>query len=149
MQTEIRGGRADITPSPYTDPLPERSMVYLERMRALCEERGIELVLIKAPTNDWKYHWHDEWNAEIEAYAAEHGLRYYNFVDKTDEIGIDWSTDTYDMGVHLNVYGAEKLTSYFGEILREELKLEDRRADAELASVWQEKLDRYYAERNR
>ena len=148
MQTEVRGGRSDITPDPYTDPLPTTSMAYLEKMRTLCAEKGIELVLIKAPTNDWKYHWYDEWDDQIRTYAAENGVRYYNFIDAVDAIGIDWSTDTYDKGVHLNVYGAEKLTAYFGEILRRELALADRRGDEALAAVWQTKLDLYYEERN-
>ena len=33
--------------------LPSSSMEYLEKMRKLCEEKGSELVLIKAPTNSW------------------------------------------------------------------------------------------------
>jgi hypothetical protein len=149
MQTAVRGGKSEITPDAYTDPLPQASMDYLEKMRALCEEKGVELVLIKAPTNDWKYHWYDEWDAEIEAYATQKGLRYYNFIECVDEIGIDWSNDTYDMGVHLNVYGAEKLTAYFGEILKREFDLADRRTDAELAEIWSAKTAAYYEERNR
>ena len=148
MQTEIRAGKSEITPVPLTDPtLPSSSMDYLERMRLLCEEKGVELILVKAPTNDWKYHWYDEWDAQITQYAQTHELRYYNFIPLAEEIGLDWSTDTYDVGVHLNVYGAEKLTSYFGRILSEELGLADRRGDAALSAVWEEKLTAYYAER--
>ncbi|MBR3893557.1 MAG: SGNH/GDSL hydrolase family protein [Clostridia bacterium] len=149
MQTEVRGGKAEILPSPLADyTLPAASMEYLDKMRELCAEKGIAFVLMKAPTNDWKYHWFDEWDAQIVAYAAEHGLRYYNFIPLADEIGIDWSTDTYDAGVHLNVFGAEKLTSYLGEILVEECGLESRKTDAALSEIWQKKLDAYYAERN-
>ena len=64
------------------------------------------------------------------------------------KIGLDWSTDTYDGGAHLNVSGAEKLTSYFGAILRETFGLEDHRADAELSALWQEKCNAYEAEKN-
>lgn len=148
MQTAINGGKSDITPEALEDyTLPATSMDYLERMRALCEEKGIELVLVKAPTNDWKYHWYDEWDRQIVEYADAHGLHYYNFIELTEEIGLDWSTDTYDRGVHLNVYGAEKLTSYFGEILCRELGLESRRQDAALEAVWQGKLAAYYKEK--
>jgi len=148
MQTEIRGGTSDITPVPLTDPsLPKTSMEYLEKMRLLCEEKGVAFVLIKAPTNDWKYHWYDEWDTQIAEYAQAHDLQYYNFIPLCEEIGIDWSTDTYDVGAHLNVYGAEKLTSYFGEILVSEFGLEDRSADAALAAVWEEKLAVYRAEK--
>ena len=149
MQTRVKGGRSDVEPSPLADyTLPETSMAYLDKMRALCEEKGITLILIKAPTNDWKYHWYDEWDEQIVRYAAENGVDYYNFIPLDDQIGIDWQTDTYDGGVHLNVYGAEKLTAYFGAILRDTYGLEDRSGDAELNALWQEKLDDYYAERN-
>ena len=149
MQTDVRGGKSTVEPSPLADyTLPTASMEYLEKMRVLCEKNGIAFVLIKAPTNDWKYHWYDEWDAQIQAYAEENGVRYYNFIPFTEEIGIDWSTDTYDMGVHLNVYGAEKLTAFFGEILCRDFGLTDQRENAAMSAVWKEKLDAYYAQRN-
>ena len=149
MQTAIKPGKSKVEPTELFDyTLPARSMEYLDRMRSLCAEKGIELVLIKAPTNDWKYHWYDQWDDQIVSYAERHGLHYYNFIEKTDEIGIDWNTDTYDAGVHLNVYGAEKLTKYFGAILRDELAVPDRRADTALSGVWAEKLANYDAEKN-
>ena len=149
MQNEIKGGRSDRVGKPLADyTLPSTSMEYLDKMRALCEEKGIELILIKAPTNDWKYYWYDEWDAQIADYAAKNDLAYYNFIPLVEEIGIDWQTDTYDVGVHLNVFGAEKLTAYFGKILTERHGLADHRADASLSAVWQEKLNAYYQERN-
>ena len=150
MQTEIRPGKSQIPPSPLADyTLPERSMEYLEKMRVLCAEKGIELILIKAPTNDRKYHWYDEWDEQICAYAAENGLAYYNFINQVDEIGIDWSTDTYDAGVHLNVYGAEKLTSYFGGLLSREHGLQSRKGESQTAALWAEKLAFYQTEKNK
>lgn len=149
MQTSIKGGRSEVKPSALFDyTLPATSMEYLDKMRALCQENGIELVLIKAPTNDWKYHWYDEWDEQIVSYAARHALQYYNFIPLAEEIGIDWNTDTYDAGVHLNVFGAEKLTSYFGKILRDACGLTDNRVNSHLSVVWKEKLDAYYADRN-
>ncbi len=148
MQTAIRPMGDEITPQPLADPeLPKTAMEYLERMRLLCEERGIELILIKSPTDNWRYHWYDEWDAQVSAYAEENGLAYYNFIEKCEEIGIDWSTDSYDGGVHLNVYGAEKLTAYFGQLLAERHRLADRRDNAALCAVWDEKLERYRAAR--
>ncbi|MBQ9131020.1 MAG: SGNH/GDSL hydrolase family protein [Clostridia bacterium] len=149
MQTEIRPKTSDregLALQDYT--LPATSMEYLDRMRTLCEEHGIQLILIKSPTNNWKYYWYDEWDEQIRAYATEKGLPYYNFIGMDGEIGLDWSTDTYDGGVHLNVYGAEKLTSYFGEILCREFGLESRKADQALSAVWSQKVTAYYQERN-
>ena len=131
--------------SDYT--LPSTAMEYLEKMRLLCEEKGCELILVKAPTNTWAYWWYDEWEEQIDAYAAEKGLTYYNFIPLSTEIGINWQTDTYDRGVHLNVYGAEKLSRYFGELLQKNHGIADRRGEPEVAEVWGERLTRYYDEK--
>lgn len=147
MQTGVKPVDPDsgFTPTPLLDPaLPATAMAYLDRMRALCEEKGIELILIKAPTNFWRYHWYDEWNGQITAYAAEHDLAYYNLIPKAGEIGLDMSADTYDAGAHLNVYGAEKLSRYFGRILRDDHKIPDRRGDDGVSAVWAGRLDAYY-----
>ena len=124
------------------------AMEYLDKMRELCDERGIELILIKAPTNFWRYHWYDEWDEQVTAYADQYGLAYYNLIPKSDEMGLDMSTDTYDGGVHLNVYGAEKLTRYFGNVLKASTDLPDRRGDVTMSSVWQARVETYYARKS-
>ena len=45
----------------------------------------------------------------------------------------------------MNVYGAEKLSSYFGKILVEQCGVEDHRSDAALQTEWEEKRKIYYA----
>ena len=101
---------------------------YLEKMRLLCEENGAELILIKAPSV-YPY-WYDEYDAQIEEYAAKHGLSFYNFLDNVEEIGIDYQVDTYDAGLHMNLSGATKLSSYFAKILSEKHNVPDHRGDA-------------------
>lgn len=128
---------------------PETAFAYLDKMRALCEEKGIELILVKAPTNHWKFWWYEEYDTQINAYADKHGLEYINFIPLADEIGIDWQTDTYDGGMHINVYGAEKLTDYFGRMLSENFGIEDRRSDTELKDAWDEKVKIYYDRKNK
>ncbi len=135
-----------MTPESYT--LPATAMEYLDRMEALCREKGITLILVKAPTNNWRYHWFDEWDAQVTAYAAERGLNYYNLIPAADDMGLDMATDSYDGGVHLNVYGAEKLTRYFGEILTDAVELPDRRSDPALSAAWQARVDAYNARKN-
>ncbi len=115
---------------------------YLDKMVALCEENGVELVLIKAPS--LYPEWYDEWDAQVEEYAVAHNLKYINFLEHTEEIGLDFSTDTYDAGLHLNLYGAVKLTDYFGARLAEECGLEDRRGEEALAESWEIKAENFY-----
>ena len=114
---------------------------YLDKMRILCEEHDCQLVLVKAPSLSPV--WYEEYEEQIEAYAEKYGLLYINFLELQEEVGIDWNTDTYDQGLHLNVYGAEKLTSYFGHILSVECHVEDRRDDAQLAARWESKTRTY------
>lgn len=114
---------------------------YLDRIRLLCQEKGTELILVKAPSL-YPY-WYDEYDEQIERYAEEYGLSFYNFVERSEEIGLDFSKDTYDGGYHLNLFGAVKLSRYFGQILAEEHGLEDHRQEPEIASVYDRKLQAY------
>ena len=143
--------RADVKPVetiPTGKPLPdytfgENSYKYLDMMTNLCKENGIELVLIKAPTI---YPiWYEEWDEQMVEYAKENGLKYYNLLETSDEAGIDFQTDTYDAGLHLNVFGAEKLSRYFGNILKTEFGLQDRRGEQDLDAIWQKKSDFYHS----
>lgn len=122
----------------------ENAYYYLDKMVKLCEDNGVELVLVKAPSL-YPY-WYDEWDEQMVDYAREHNLKYYNFLKVTDEIGLDFNTDTYDAGLHLNLSGAQKLSSYFGKILAEECGLKSRRGEAELERSWEEKCQDYEEE---
>ena len=141
--------RADVKPVtsiPEGKKLPdyrfgENAYDYLDLMVELCKSKDIELVLIKAPSL-YPY-WYDEWDLQMVEYAEEHDLLYINFLDLIDEVGIDFDTDTYDAGLHLNVYGAEKLADYFGKILVENFQLEDKRDDESLKKVWDQKIEFY------
>lgn len=120
---------------------------YLDGMRQLCEENSAELILIKAPSV-YPY-WYDQYDAQMEQYAADHGLTFYNFLDYVEEMGIDYSTDTYDAGLHMNLAGATKLSKFFADILAENHGLEDHRLDPEVAAVYDEKLKLYDIEINK
>ncbi len=101
---------------------------YLDKIRLLCQENGTELILMKAPSV-YPF-WYDEYDAQIRSYAEKHGLSYYNFLENVEEIGIDYQTDTYDEGLHLNLAGATKLSKYFAEILANNHNLTDHRGNA-------------------
>ena len=148
LRTEVRPATETPQPRVLTDPhLPETSMEWLNRMAALCEEKGITLILIKSPSIE--PYWYPEWDADVCAFAAEHGLAYYNMLDLNDEIGIDMQTDTCDMGQHLNVYGAEKLSLWFGDLLKRTVTLPDRRGDARFDAAYEALCARYEAEKER
>ena len=123
----------------------ENAWKYLDMMTSLCEEKGIRLILIKAPS--LHPFWYDQWEEQVEDYAAENNLTYINFLELGEETGIDYATDTYDAGLHMNLSGAEKLSRYFGRVLSEEFRIPDRRGEKALAAVWEEKTAAYEAEK--
>lgn len=114
---------------------------YLDKINSLCKENDIELVLVKAPSL-YPY-WYDEYEQQIQEYAKKNNLEYYNLKEVTEEVGIDYQTDTYDGGLHLNLQGATKLSKYFSKILKEKYNLTDYRLEEEINKVYQEKLKEY------
>lgn len=148
MRVDVRPAENVPTGRPLADySFDERSWEYLDKMTRLCKENGVELLLIKAPSL-YPY-WYDEWDVQVVEYAEKAGLRYVNFLELVDEIGIDYNTDTYDAGLHLNLSGAEKLSRWLGGYLRDEMGLSDRRSEAELQDSWKEKIAFYEAEKRK
>ena len=119
----------------------EKPVEYLDRIVDLCREKGIELILVKSPC--LYPAWYEEWDRWLEAYAADHGVEYVNAISRMGEMGIDLSRDTYDGGIHLNVYGAEKYTRWLGERLRDRGLIEDMRQDPATAVRYEELSRRY------
>lgn len=99
---------------------------YLEKITNLCKEKGSQLVLYNAPApKNWTYEKHNA----MEKYAEKNGSTYIDMNLKVDEIGIDWSKDSWDNGDHLNFSGCKKTTAYIGDWLNSNCSLEDRRGD--------------------
>ena len=149
--------RADVKPAvnvPTGRPLTDYSFAdtcweYLDKMRDLCKDSGSQLVLIKAPSL-YPY-WYDEWNAQIEEYAQKNNLPYLNFLAEPilSESGIDFYRDTYDAGLHMNVYGAEKLSRWLGKYLTEHYNLMNSSNEPAMLDEWGEICRRYHAEFDR
>ena len=144
MNTEIRPLESLPTKRPLPDyQFGEICYDYLDKMRQLCESKGVELILIKAPSQ-YPY-WYEEYDEQITAYAREHGLSFYNFTESVEDIGLDFSIDTYDAGLHLNLIGATKMSRWFAEILALEHGIPDRSGQPEVAAEYGAKLRRYDA----
>ena len=110
---------------------------YLDKITKLCKDNGIQLVLIKAPSL-YPY-WYDEYDEQMQKYAEENNVDYYNLKNYVDEIGIVYSVDTYDGGLHLNLTGATKLSEFFANILMENYDLTNYKGDP----LYEQKLKEY------
>ncbi|MCI2050115.1 MAG: hypothetical protein LKJ76_10450 [Lachnospiraceae bacterium] len=111
----------------------EENLVYLNKIRDLCKAHHTALILVGAPSPvNWDY---GEYKGTSE-WAKANRVRYIdmNLPEYNDRIGIDWKTDTYDEGDHLNKRGAAKVIDYLGKYLRKKYKLPDRRKDKRYAN---------------
>lgn len=142
----IRADELPVTKIPEAQPLADYQFSqtcyeYLDKMVKLCQDNDIKLVLIKAPSLYPAYY--DEWDQQMEDYAKKNNVDYINFLELIDEVGLDFQHDTYDAGLHLNLSGAEKLSHYFGQYLKDHYKLEDGRKDPDVKARWDQKVQFY------
>ena len=107
--------------------LSDKNIEHLQNIMDMCMECGADLILLGAPSpSNYNYSIHNA----IAEYADKQELTYIDMNLMTDEIGIDWNTDTLDKGDHLNLSGAERVTEYLGRYLSDNYSLADHRRDA-------------------
>lgn len=121
------------------DELKESNREWLDKMVQLSKDEGFELVFFMAPSVI-SYIDQGQVNAAVQ-YAEERGITIFDFNRKSVELGFDYATDFIDHW-HLNGYGAEKLTRFFGDFLKENYDLADHRNE-EGYEQWEKSYDRF------
>lgn len=103
-----------MTPSDAYAPIPKRNRAYVERIKAFCDENGAQLMLVSTPsTVNWNMARHNS----TQALADKLQIPFIDFNTMSDQVSINWSTDTRDQGDHLNYFGAKKVTAVLGDYL--------------------------------
>lgn len=132
----------DVDYMKYTDevtPIPDTNKEYLDKMVKLCNDNDVEFVLMEVPSADsWNY---KKSNA-ISNYANENNLKFIDFNLVLQEMNFDWSTDTSDGGDHLNIYGAEKVTKYLADYLKDNYDFKSHKDDRKY-SKWIDEYKKY------
>ncbi len=105
----------------------KENIEWLDKIVELCKKHNIKLILVKAPSL-YPY-WYTEYEEQIVSYVKKNDLTYFNLLDDVEEMGIDYSKDTYDGGLHLNLYGSIKNSKYFGKLLKQTIDLKDFNGD--------------------
>lgn len=126
--------------------LSNKSFLFLDKIKDLCNEKDIQLLLVKGP--GILPYWQKNWDKQVRDYAEENHICYLNLLERIDVIGIDYKVDTFSGGRHMNVSGAEKISEYMGNLFLNEYHIKDRRNEEELAKEWEKELNRYHKERD-
>lgn len=136
---EWKGGHGYMKKTEKVRPIQNVNLYYFDKIAEFCRERGIQLLVVNAPAPvNWNYQKHNA----IKRLTDEYGLPYLDMNFSSEEMGIDWSHDSRDGGDHMNVYGALKVTSFFGKYLNEKYDLPDHRGDKKYAN-WDQDLKDY------
>lgn len=129
-----------------TMPIPEEQEEILRNLLEYLKENNLEALFIVSPM---------VLNAELqmqfnymEEIVDSYGCHYLNLNDYVEEMGIDFATDYYDGGSHVNASGSEKCTAFLGEYINSNYHLEDKRGNSAY-NTWDEAYGYWQAEQEK
>ncbi|MCM1988751.1 hypothetical protein [Oceanirhabdus seepicola] len=127
-------------------PIPKRNLRQLKNFIETCRMNNIEIVFLELPSaSSWNYAKHNF----IKDLSKGFNIPFIDLNVKKINFDIDFSRDFRDKGDHMNVFGAEKATTYIGEYLNDKYSsiLSDKRSYKEYA-YWQDVVDHYRRSNN-
>lgn len=119
-------------PIAFDDSILEENEKIFSDIVAMCEQSGVELLLLKTPSPSWRRDKHDL----VQRWAEKYHIPFLDYKDFLEEIGIDATTDFMDKSHHLNDNGVTKVSRHLGKYLQEKYQLPDHRGDSRYA-VWE------------
>ncbi len=114
-------------PPMVIEPLNQK---YLEEIADYCSDNGIELLVLALPSAG---NYNKETHKGIREWSDAHGVPFLDMNLSLEDIGLDWNTDTKDGGDHMNSAGAEKVSAYLADYLKDNYELTDHRGDKDYA----------------
>lgn len=115
--------------------LPPKAEKYLYKFINHSKKEGFQLIFTIAPHDYTSTAAMDNWHKEparmfnkVAEIAIENGIPFVNFNSMFKELGFDFKCDMYNEG-HMNIWGSNKVTSYFGKYLKGNYELADHRND--------------------
>ncbi len=148
-ETEVGPGELPAAVADEKMAIPEEQEAYLLDLLDYLDEKNINALFVITP-----YSVKEEEQKKYNYMADIVESRGYTFLDmnsQLDEIGIDFDTDIRDFGTHLNVLGAQKVTDWLEEYLRQnyiatgKVLTTDHRGDNRYAS-WDKAYEKWESE---
>jgi len=115
-----------------------RNLSYLKRIYAFCKSQDCQLLLFITPTKGRIPE--DALETLRDDISALDGVKFIDFNEYMDSLGIDDSTDWYDF-LHFNYRGAEKFTRLLSARLKNEYNLLPTEGEDE--ALWKQRVSRF------
>ena len=114
----------------YSINIVDSNREWVIKIKELCDANNIQFLAIKVP-NAYMPQWYaSAWTEEkykkTKIFCDEIGITYYDMLYDID-LNIDFEKDSYDSGMHLNLYGAQKVSGHLGKYLKEHYQLSEER----------------------
>lgn len=110
----------------------------LQKLIADCEEKGISVLLVTIPyAADVP---EQQYLQGLHTFAERNGVSYLNLIER--EALVDEGTDYREAG-HLNVHGAEKVTTFLGNYIKENYDTPVRSGEEPYRTEWNENYEKY------
>lgn len=115
----------------------EESKIYFEKIKELCDQRGISLMVIKSPS---AYYWDYAQHQAVADYMQELEVP---FIDYNLTLDVE-VTDFYDEDTaRMNAIGMQKVTRQFVKDFMQRFDLESRKEDPQIAQRWDAAIAEY------
>lgn len=127
------------------DEIRDISRKYFKKIKQLCEDEGIELLLVNSPNH---FRWKEEQLKTLREFVKEEGVEFIDFFSKDlieDYKLYDISNDS----GRLNIYGMTKYTKYLSQYLVDNYKLEKKELSAQNMKMWDDSVEKFYESSSR
>lgn len=132
-------GESHMMPSDNVEALPRLNRQHLSLFVDRCREAGAVPVIVATPSTVC---WNTPRHEGMSEVAQSLGVDFIDLNTETNQVKINWSTDTRDAGDHLNYQGAVKVSRSLGGLLKQSYDLPDHRQDSAYHH-WNDAFDSY------
>lgn len=134
----------------YSVEVPEENLEYLLKIKEICDEAGVELLLTKIPSVQDPEQYNSAWTVQRSEYiknlCSEYQIEFLDLLYDEIEYMFDINTDFYDGGYHFNIRGATKVSDFFGQYLKTHYGIisKDNTQFSEKISLYDEKKEQAF-----
>jgi len=121
------------------EEIQENALVYLEKIKQLCDEKGVKLVLMQVPIPTT---WNEKKHEQVQRWAVQNHVPFVDMNESLEQLKMDWEKDTCDKGKHLNINGAKKASQFIGKYLKENYTFTNAKR-VEIYQQWEKDTEQY------
>lgn len=132
---------ANQTPTLFT--MDEKTTDYMGKIKTLCEEKGVDLMVVKLPSDMWNV----TYAGIVGRWAEANDVTFLDLTQKQlqRQMHFDKETSYFD-GNHMNRIGAETVSSYLGNYLTQHYQFDAH--SQEIEDAWEADYETYESYRN-